>query len=140
MKQEMRYSVVRRGTSLVLAATLATGMVPAIALAQDAGSNGATPVAFSDEGQQKQYDLEVGKAYTVNVAYDAEGSMAAMVQQMIGKYFGNQVDIVAQADGTYNVVVGFAEYSAAIGDMTVNGNKDLPVCGPYVYVQRFLAR
>ena len=123
MKQEMRYSVVRRGTSLVLAATLATGMVPAIALAQDAGSNGATPVALSGEGQQKQYDLEVGKAYTVNVAYDAEGSMAAMVKQMIGKYFGNQVDIVAQADGTYNVVVGFAEYSAAIGDMTVNGNK-----------------
>lgn len=123
MKQEMRYSVVRRGTSLVLAATLATGMVPAIALAQDAGNDGATPVALSGEGQQKQYDLEVGKAYTVTVAYDAEGSMAAMVKQMIGKYFGNQVDIVAQADGTYNVVVGFAEYSAAIGDMTVNGNK-----------------
>ena len=50
MKQEMRYSVVRRGTSLVLAATLATGMVPAIALAQDAGSNGATPVALSGKG------------------------------------------------------------------------------------------
>lgn len=123
MKQEMRYSVVRRGTSLVLAATLATGMVPAIALAQDAGNDGATPVVLSGEGQQKQYDLEVGKAYMVNVAYDAEGSMAAMVKQMIGKYFGNQVDIVAQTDGTYNVVVGFAEYSAAIGDMTVNGNK-----------------
>lgn len=84
----------RRGTSLVLAATLATGMVPAIAWLQDAGNGNATPVVLSGEGQQKQYDLEVGKAYTVNVAYDAEGSMAAMVKQMIGKYFGNQVDIV----------------------------------------------
>ena len=61
MKQEMRYSVVRRGTSLVLAATLATGMVPAIALAQDAGSNGNAPVVEQAEGQ-KEFDLEIGKA------------------------------------------------------------------------------
>ena len=56
----VRYHVVRRGTSLVLAATLATGMVPAIALAQDdgdgddggndGGNGGSTPGGGNTEG------------------------------------------------------------------------------------------
>ena len=115
-----RYAVVRKGTSLALAATLATGMVPAIALAQDIGS-GDAPVAVQAEGQ-KEFDLEVGKAYSVGVTYDAD-SMADMVKTMIGKYFGDKVDVIAQENGTYNVVVSFVEYSDAIGDLTVNGTK-----------------
>lgn len=117
---KVRYTVVRKGTSLVLAATLATGMVPAVALAQDAG-NGDAPVAVQAEGQ-KEFNLEVGKAYSVGVTYDAD-SMADMVKTMIGKYFGDKVDVIAQENGTYNVVVGFVEYSAAIGDLAVNGTK-----------------
>ena len=116
----VRYRVVRKGTSLVLAATLATGMVPAIALAQD-GSEGDAPVAVQAE-PQKELNLEVGKTYSVGVTYDAD-VMADAVKTMIGKYFGNTVDVVAQENGTYNVIVKFAEYSAAIGDLTVNGTK-----------------
>ncbi|WP_294361766.1 hypothetical protein [uncultured Senegalimassilia sp.] len=117
---KVRHTVVRKGTSLVLVATLATGMVPAIALAQDTGS-GDAPVAVQAEGQ-KEFNLEVGKAYSVGVTYDAD-SMADMVKTMIGKYFGDKVDVIAQENGTYNVVVSFVEYSDAIGDLTVNGTK-----------------
>ena len=72
MNNNVRYTVVRKGTSLVLAAALATGMVPAIALAQDA-NEGDARVAVRAEAQ-KEFNLEVGKAYTVDVTWS---SMAA---------------------------------------------------------------
>lgn len=110
MKQEMRYSVVRRGTSLVLAATLATGMVPAIALAQDAGSNGNAPVAEQAEGQ-KEFDLEIGKAYTVNVAWSS----------MAGTFLDKTVQLVW--DGTNYTIDISSSNMSFFGYMEVDGKR-----------------
>lgn len=110
MKQEMRYSVVRRGTSLVLAATLATGMVPAIALAQDAGSNGNAPVAEQVEGQ-KEFDLEIGKAYTVNVAWSS----------MAGTFLDKTVQLVW--DGTNYTIDISSSNMSFFGYMEVDGKR-----------------
>lgn len=109
MKQEMRYSVVRRGTSLVLAATLATGMVPAIALAQDAG-NGNAPVAEQAEGQ-KEFDLEIGKAYTVNVAWSS----------MAGTFLDKTVQLVW--DGTNYTIDISSSNMSFFGYMEVDGKR-----------------
>lgn len=110
MKQEMRYSVVRRGTSLVLAATLATGMVPAIALAQDAGSNGNAPVVEQAEGQ-KEFDLEIGKAYTVNVAWSS----------MAGTFLDKTVQLVW--DGTNYTIDISSSNMSFFGYMEVDGKR-----------------
>lgn len=110
MKQEMRYSVVRRGTSLVLAATLATGMVPAIALAQDAGSNGNAPVAEQAEGQ-KEFDLEIGKAYTVNVFWSS----------MAGTFLDKTVQLVW--DGTNYTIDISSSNMSFFGYMEVDGKR-----------------
>lgn len=107
MKQEMRYSVVRRGTSLVLAATLATGMVPAIALAQNAGSNGATPVAQADEG----FTPVEGKTYSVPVTWAA----------MASRYFSPSADATYK-DGKWNVDLVLNNPSV-VGDVSYDGKK-----------------
>lgn len=107
MKQEMRYSVVRRGTSLVLAATLATGMVPAIALAQDAGSNGATPVAQADAG----FTPVEGKTYSVPVTWAA----------MASRYFSPSADATYK-DGKWNVDLVLNDPSV-VGDVSYDGKK-----------------
>lgn len=107
MKQEMRYSVVRRGTSLVLAATLATGMVPAIALAQDAGSNGATPVVQADEG----FTPVEGKTYSVPVTWAA----------MASRYFSPSADATYR-DGKWNVDLVLNDPSV-VGDVSYDGKK-----------------
>ena len=118
MKQEMRYSVVRRGTSLVLAATLATGMVPAIALAQDAGSNGATPVALSGEG----FMPAEGKAYTAEVSWLRSDSDAAST---MGGYFDSEIT-ATYSGGQYTVsVTANATGSTLLSALQYNG-KDLP--------------
>lgn len=107
MKQEMRYSVVRRGTSLVLAATLATGMVPAIALAQDAGNDGATPVAQADEG----FTPVEGKTYSVPVTWAA----------MASRYFSPSADATYK-DGKWNVDLVLNNPSV-VGDVSYDGKK-----------------
>ena len=118
MKQEMRYSVVRRGTSLVLAATLATGMVPAIALAQDAGSNGATPVALSGEG----FMPAEGKTYTAEVSWLRSDSDAAST---MGGYFDSEIT-ATYSGGQYTVsVTANATGSTLLSALQYNG-KDLP--------------
>ena len=118
MKQEMRYSVVRRGTSLVLAATLATGMVPAIALAQDARGNGATPVALSGKG----FTPAEGKTYTAEVSWLRSDSDAAST---MGGYFDSEIT-ATYSGGQYTVsVTANATGSTLLSALQYNG-KDLP--------------
>lgn len=118
MKQEMRYSVVRRGTSLVLAATLATGMVPAIALAQDAGNDGATPVVLSGEG----FMPAEGKTYTAEVSWLRSDSDAAST---MGGYFDSEIT-ATYSGGQYTVsVTANATGSTLLSALQYNG-KDLP--------------
>ena len=104
-----RYTVVRKGTSLVLAATLATGMVPALALAQDAG-NGDAPVAVQTEGQN-EFDLEIGKAYTVNVAWSS----------MAGTFLDKTVQLVW--DGTNHTIDISSSNMSFFGYMEVDGKR-----------------
>ena len=106
---KVRYTVVRKGTSLVLAATLATGMVPAIALAQGAG-NGDAPVAVQTEGQ-KEFDLEIGKAYTVNVAWSS----------MAGTFLDKTVQLVW--DGTNYTIDISSSNMSFFGYMEVDGKR-----------------
>ena len=116
MKQEMRYSVVRRGTSLVLAATLATGMVPAIALAQDAGSNGNAPVVEQAEGQ-KEFDLEIGKAYTVNVAWSSmAGTFLDKTVQLVWEGTNYTIDISSSNMSFF----GYMEVDGKRADLVTN--------------------
>ena len=118
MKQEMSYSVVRRGTSLVLAATLATGMVPAIALAQDAGSNGATPVALSGEG----FMPAEGKTYTAEVSWLRSDSDAAST---MGGYFDSEISATYKG-GKYEVSVTANATGAGLLSALQYEGKDLP--------------
>lgn len=70
------------------------------------------------------YGMAVGKTYTAQVSYAGTGSYAGMdavLNQMVGRYFGKTVQLQRLEDGTYNVIFSFAEYSSAIGDMTYNG-------------------
>lgn len=106
---KVRYTVVRKGTSLVLAATLATGMVPALALAQDAG-NGDVPVAVQAESQ-KEFNLEVGKAYTVNVAWSS----------MAGTFLDKTVQLVW--DGTNYTIDISSSNMSFFGYMEVDGKR-----------------
>lgn len=106
---KVRYTVVRKGTSLVLAATLATGMVPAIALAQDAGS-GDAPVAVQAESQ-KEFNLEVGKAYTVNVTWSS----------MAGMFLDKTVQLVW--DGTNYTIDISSNNMSYFGYMEVDGKR-----------------
>lgn len=118
MKQEMRYSVVRRGTSLVLAATLATGMVPAIALAQDAGSNGATPVALFGKG----FTPAEGKTYTAEVSWLRSDSDAAST---MGGYFDSEITATYKG-GKYEVSVTANATGAGLLSALQYEGKDLP--------------
>lgn len=70
------------------------------------------------------YGMAVGKTYTASASYAGTGSYAGMdavLNQMVGRYFGKTVQLQRLEDGTYNVIFSFAEYSSAIGDMTYNG-------------------
>lgn len=112
---KVRYTVVRKGTSLVLAATLATGMVPAIALAQDAG-NGNAPVAVQAEGQ-KEFNLEVGKAYTVNVAWSSmAGTFLDKTVQLVWDGANYTIDI---SSSTMNFF-GYMEVDGKRADLVTN--------------------
>lgn len=72
------------------------------------------------------YGMVAGKTYAADVSYTGTGAfasadMSAIVQQMIGRYFGNSVALERLEDGTYDVIFSFAEYNDAVGDMTYDG-------------------
>lgn len=127
MTSRQKFGFARRGAAVVLAAALATGVMPASALAYvgsaqggDAGVSAASAVETGDG-----FYLEQGKTYSLGVTYAGTGnfaSMSDMVASMLTKYFGSTVDVSANGDGSYTIVVSFAEYSAAVGDITCNGS------------------
>ena len=111
----VRYRVVRRGTSLVLAATLATGMVPAIALAQDGGDGDAPVAVQADNG----FTPVEGNTYTVPVkifkASTDDGSVAA-------SYFDDNVRATYE-NGKYTVALTVKANGADIvTEMTCAGS------------------
>lgn len=115
---KVRYTVVRKGTSLVLAATLATGMVPALALAQDAG-NGDAPVAVQTENGFTPVE---GTVYTVQVKWlkgDSDSS------SMMGAYFSTTAKAVYQ-NGKYAVSLTANESGKEMGVKLISGGSELP--------------
>lgn len=115
---KVRYTVVRKGTSLVLAATLATGMVPAIALAQDAG-NGDAPVAVQAENGFVPIE---GKVYTVQVKWLKADSDSS---SMMGAYFSTTAKAVYQ-NGKYAVSLTANESGKEMGVKLISGGFELP--------------
>lgn len=104
----------------MLAATLAVGSVPAIALVQASTGAAGTPIAMAAEAG---YDLD-GKSYAAGVTWEGSadlGGMASIAQNMLTKYFGNQVQVSQNEDGSFNVVISFVEYSDAIQQVEYNG-------------------
>lgn len=112
------YTVVRKGTSLVLAATLATGMVPALALAQDAG-NGAAPVAAQAENGFTPVE---GTVYTVQVKWLKADSDSS---SMMGAYFSTTAKAVYQ-NGKYAVSLTANESGKDMGVKLISGGSELP--------------
>lgn len=115
---KVRYTVVRKGTSLVLAATLATGMVPALALAQDAG-NGAAPVAAQAENGFTPVE---GTVYTVQVKWLKADSDSS---SMMGAYFSTTAKAVYQ-NGKYAVSLTANESGRNMGVKLISGGSELP--------------
>ncbi|WP_307979720.1 NEAT domain-containing protein [uncultured Senegalimassilia sp.] len=115
---KVRYTVVRKGTSLVLAATLATGMVPAIALAQDAGS-GDAPVAVQAENGFAPVE---GKVYTVQVKWLKADSDSS---SMMGAYFSTTAKAVYQ-NGEYVVSLTANESGKSMGVKLLSAGSELP--------------
>lgn len=115
---KVRYTVVRKGTSLVLAATLATGMVPAIALAQDAG-NGNAPIA---EQAENGFTPVEGTVYTVQVKWLKADSDSS---SMMGAYFSTTAKAVYQ-NGKYAVSLTANESGKNMGVKLISGGSELP--------------
>ncbi len=115
---KVRYTVVRKGTSLVLAATLATGMVPALALAQDAGS-GDAPVAVQAENGFTSVE---GTVYTVQVKWLKADSDSS---SMMGAYFSTTAKAVYQ-NGKYAVSLTANESGKEMGVKLISGGSELP--------------
>lgn len=115
---KVRYAVVRKGTSLVLAATLATGMVPALALAQDAG-NGDAPVAVQTENGFTPVE---GTVYTVQVKWLKADSDSS---SMMGAYFSTTAKAVYQ-NGKYAVSLTANESGKEMGVKLISGGSELP--------------
>lgn len=104
----------------MLAATLAVGSVPAIALVQASTGAAGTPIAMAAEAG---YDLD-GKSYAAGVTWEGSadlGGMASIAQNMLTNYFGNQVQVSQNEDGSFNVVISFVKYSDAIQQIEYNG-------------------
>lgn len=104
----------------MLAATLAVGSVPAIALVQASTGAAGTPIAMAAEAG---YDLD-GKSYAAGVTWEGSadlGGMASIAQNMLTNYFGDQVQVSQNEDGSFNVVISFVEYSDAIQQIEYNG-------------------
>lgn len=104
----------------MLAATLAVGSVPAISLVQaSTGAEGASVALAAEAG----YDLG-GKSYAVGVTWAGSadlGDVASIAQSMLANYFGNQVQVSQNEDGSFNVVISFVKYSDAIQQIEYNG-------------------
>ena len=115
---KVKYTVVRKGTSLVLAATLATGMVPALALAQDAG-NGDAPVAVQTENGFTPVE---GTVYTVQVKWLKADSDSS---SMMGAYFSTTAKAVYQ-NGKYAVSLTANESGKEMGVKLISGGSELP--------------
>ena len=115
---KVRYTVVRKGTSLVLAATLATDMVPALALAQDAG-NGDAPVAVQTENGFTPVE---GTVYTVQVKWLKADSDSS---SMMGAYFSTTAKAVYQ-NGKYAVSLTANESGKEMGVKLISGGSELP--------------
>ncbi|WP_456031044.1 NEAT domain-containing protein [Senegalimassilia anaerobia] len=115
---KVRYTVVRKGTSLVLAATLATGMVPALALAQDAG-NGTAPVAAQAENGFTPVE---GTVYAVQVKWLKADSDSS---SMMGAYFSTTAKAVYQ-NGKYAVSLTANESGKNMGVKLISGGSELP--------------
>ncbi len=104
----------------MLAATLAVGSVPAIVLVQASAGAAGTPIAMAAEAG---YDLD-GKSYAAGVTWAGSadlGGMASIAQNMLTNYFGNQVQVSQNEDGSFNVVISFVKYSDAIQQIEYNG-------------------
>ena len=113
-------SFARCGASVALAATLAVGSVPAISLAQASLDMEGTPIALAAEAG---YDLN-GQSYVANVTWAGSsdlGGMASVAQGMLTNFFGNQVQVSQNEDGSFNVVISFVEYNDAIQQIEYNG-------------------
>lgn len=71
------------------------------------------------------HGMEAGQVYDATVSLAGTGDYVGgdvIINQMVGKYFGNSVKVTYNENGTYDVVVYFGgEYNDAIGDMTYNG-------------------
>lgn len=115
---KVRYTVVRKGTSLVLAATLATGMVPALALAQDAG-NGDAPAAVQTENGFTPVE---GTVYTVQGKWLKADSDSS---SMMGAYFSTTAKAVYQ-NGKYAVSLTANESGKEMGVKLISGGSELP--------------
>ena len=115
---KVRYTVVRKGTSLVLAATLATGMVPALALAQDAG-NGDAPAAVQTENGFTPVE---GTVYTVQVKWLKADSDSS---SMMGAYFSTTAKAEYQ-NGKYAVSLTANESGKEMGVKLISGGSELP--------------
>ena len=115
---KVRYAVVRKGTSLVLAATLATGMVPALALAQDAGSGDALVAEQAENG----FTPVEGTVYTVQVKWLKADSDSS---SMMGAYFSTTAKAVYQ-NGKYAVSLTANESGKEMGVKLISGGSELP--------------
>ena len=115
---KVRYTVVRKGTSLVLAATLATGMVPALALAQDAGSGDALVAEQAENG----FTPVEGTVYTVHVKWLKADSDSS---SMMGAYFSTTAKAVYQ-NGKYAVSLTANESGKEMGVKLISGGSELP--------------
>lgn len=115
---KVRYTVVRKGTSLVLAATLATGMVPALALAQDAGSGDALVAEQAENG----FTPVEGTVYTVQVKWLKADSDSS---SMMGAYFSTTAKAVYQ-NGKYAVSLTANESGKEMGVKLISGGSELP--------------
>ncbi len=118
MNNNVRYTVVRKGTSLVLAATLATGMVPAIALAQDTNEGDAPVAVQADNG----FTPVEGKSYSVEVEWlQATSDTASMMAQ----YFSSSATATYQG-GTYTVGLTANASGKDMGVLLQSDGADLP--------------
>lgn len=115
---KVRHTVVRKGTSLVLAATLATGMVPALALAQDAGSGDALVAEQAENG----FTPVEGTVYTVQVKWLKADSDSS---SMMGAYFSTTAKAVYQ-NGKYAVSLTANESGKEMGVKLISGGSELP--------------
>lgn len=72
------------------------------------------------------HGMEAGQVYDATVSLAGTGDYVGgdvIINQMVGKYFGNSVKVTYNENGTYDVVVYFGgsdRYNDAIGDITYN--------------------